>query len=88
MRIPNLIYHVKNNVSLIPPGQRPSGQAAAAGLDSRIILAGLNPLRQRLRGECPVRISIGVDYLTLSLTSSSTTGTNTDSMLFGLTNIE
>ena len=79
MRISNLVYPVRNNVSLIPPGQRPSGPAAAAGLDFRIILAGLN---------AQARISNGVYYLTLSLTSSSMTGTNADSMLFGLTNIE
>jgi len=42
MRISNLVYPVRNNVSLIPPGQRLSGPAAAAALDFRIILAGLN----------------------------------------------
>jgi len=42
MRISNLGYPVRNNVSLIPPGQRPSGPAAAAGLDFRIILARLS----------------------------------------------
>ena len=36
----------------------------------------------------PAGISNGVYYLSFSLTSSSTKGTNTDSMLFGLTNIE
>ena len=35
-----------------------------------------------------MRISNLLYFLTLSLTSSSTKGTNTDSMLFGLTNIE
>ncbi len=33
---------------------------SAAGLDFRIIPAGFNPLRQRLRGECPAGISNGV----------------------------
>ena len=32
-----LIYPVRNNALLLPPGQRPSGPAAAAGLHSRII---------------------------------------------------
>ena len=35
-----------------------------------------------------MRISTSVYYLTLSLTSSSMIGTNWDSMLLGLTNIE
>ena len=46
---------------MLPPGQRPSGPAAATGLDFRIIPAGVNPLRQRLRGECPAGISNGVN---------------------------
>ncbi len=58
------------------------------GLDFRIIPAGFNPLRQRLRGECPVGVSNGVYSLGFSLTSSSAKGRNTDSMLFGLTNID
>ena len=33
---------VRNNAPLLPPGQRPSGPAAAAGLDFRIIPAGFN----------------------------------------------
>ena len=47
-------------------GERPSGPAAATGLDFIIILAGYNPLRQRLRGECPAGISNGV-YGSLSM---------------------
>ncbi len=35
-------------------------RCSAAGLDFRIIPAGFNPLRQRLRGECPAGISNGV----------------------------
>ena len=35
-------YPVRNNAPLLPPGQRPSGPAAAAGLDFRIILVGFN----------------------------------------------
>ena len=35
-------YPVRNNAPLLPPGQRPSGPAAAAGLDFRIIPAGFN----------------------------------------------
>jgi hypothetical protein len=30
-------------------------QGSAAELDVRIILVGFDPLRQRLRGECPAR---------------------------------
>jgi hypothetical protein len=37
-----LIYPVRNNAPLLPPGQRPSGPAAAAGLDFTIIPAGFN----------------------------------------------
>ena len=36
------IYPVRNNAPLLPPGQRPSGPAAAAGLDFRMIPAGFN----------------------------------------------
>jgi len=35
-------------------------RSSAAGLDFRMIPAGFNPLRQRLRGECPAEISNGV----------------------------
>jgi len=35
-------------------------RCSAAGLGFRIIPAGFNPLRQRLRGECPAGISNGV----------------------------
>ena len=35
-------YPIRNNAPLLPPGQRPSGPAAAAGLDFRIIPAGFN----------------------------------------------
>ncbi len=62
-------YPVRNNAPLLPPGQAPpqkgscpggrsSGPAAAAGLDFRIIPAGFNPLRQRLRGECPAQFRV------------------------------
>ena len=37
-----VFYPVRNNVPLLPPGQRPSGPAAAAGLDFRIIPVGFN----------------------------------------------
>jgi hypothetical protein len=40
--MPSPIYPVRNNAPLLPPGQRPSGPAAAAGLDFRIIPAGFN----------------------------------------------
>ena len=36
------IYPVRNNAPLLPPGLRPSGPAAAAGLDFRIIPVGFN----------------------------------------------
>ena len=36
------LYPVRNNAPLLPPGQRPSGPAAAGGLDFRIIPAGFN----------------------------------------------
>jgi hypothetical protein len=35
-------------------------QGSAVGLGFIIIPAGFNPLSQRLRGECPIRISNGV----------------------------
>jgi len=38
--MPLKVYPVRNNAPLLPPGQRPSGPAAAAGLDFRIIPAG------------------------------------------------
>ena len=44
------IYPVRNNVPLLPPGQRPSGPAAAAGLDFRIIPAGFNAPLEFLTG--------------------------------------
>ena len=40
--MPLKVYPVRNNAPLLPPGQRPSGPAAAAGLDFRIIPAGFN----------------------------------------------
>ncbi len=46
----NLIYPVRNNAPLLPPGQRPSGPAAAAGLDFRIIPAGFNAPLEFLTG--------------------------------------
>ena len=45
-----LIYPVRNNAPLLPPGQRPSGPAAAAGLDFRIIPAGFNAPLEFLTG--------------------------------------
>ena len=33
-------------------------RCSAAGLDFRIIPAGFNPLRQRLRGECPAQFRV------------------------------
>ena len=44
------IYPVRNNVPLLPPGQRPSGPEAAAGLDFRIIPAGFNAPLEFLTG--------------------------------------
>ncbi len=44
------IYPVRNNAPLIPPGQRPSGPAAATGLDFRIIPAGFNAPLEFLTG--------------------------------------
>ena len=41
------IYPVRNNAPLLPPGQRPSGPAAAAGLQFRIIPAGFIPFRDK-----------------------------------------
>jgi hypothetical protein len=38
-------------------------QGSAGGLGFRIIPAGFNPLRQRLRGECPAGISNGVNII-------------------------
>jgi len=50
-----LFYPVRNNAPLLPPGQRPSGPAAAAGLDFRIIPAGFN---------APLEFLTGFTYLT------------------------
>ena len=44
------VYPVRNNAPLLPPGQRPSGPAAAAGLDFRIIPAGFNSPLEFLTG--------------------------------------
>ena len=44
------LYPVRNNAPLLPPGQRPSGPAAAAGLDFRIIPAGFNAPLEFLTG--------------------------------------
>ena len=44
------VYPVRNNAPLLPPGQRPSGPAAAAGLDFRIIPAGFNAPLEFLTG--------------------------------------
>jgi hypothetical protein len=43
-------YPVRNNAPLLPTGQRPSGPAAAAGLDFRIIPAGFNAPLEFLTG--------------------------------------
>ena len=56
------IYPVRNNVPLLPPGQRPSGPAAAAGLDFRIIPAGFNAPLEFLTGfTLSVRSRINID---------------------------
>ena len=48
-----------------PSGQRPSGPAAAEGLDFRIIPAGFNPLRQRCAASAPLGIaSQRLEFLT------------------------
>jgi hypothetical protein len=52
-RIAPLIYPVRNNAPLLPPGQRPSGPAAAAGLDFKIIPAGFNAPLEFLTGFTP-----------------------------------
>jgi hypothetical protein len=44
------IHPVRNNALLLPPGQRPSGPAAAVGLDLRIIPAGVNAPLEFLTG--------------------------------------
>jgi hypothetical protein len=44
------IYPVRNNTLLLPPGQRPSGPAAVAGLHFRIIPAGFNGSLEFLTG--------------------------------------
>ena len=61
------IYPVRNNVPLLPPGQRPSGPAAAAGLDFRIIPAGFNAPLEFLTGftlsiRSRINIDIKLDY--------------------------
>jgi len=43
----DLFYPVRNNAPLLHPGQRPSGPAAAAGLDFKIIPAGFIPFRDK-----------------------------------------
>ena len=56
------IYPVRNNVPLLPPGQRPSGPAAAAGLDFRIIPAGFNAPLEFLTGfTLSIRSRINID---------------------------
>ena len=44
------LYPVRNNAPLLPPGQRPSGLAAAAGLHFRLIPAGFNAPLEFLTG--------------------------------------
>ena len=44
------LYPVRNNAPLLPPGQRPSGPAAAEGLHFRIIPAGFNAPLEFLTG--------------------------------------
>ena len=61
------IYPVRNNAPLLPPGQRPSGPAAAAGLDFRIIPAGFNAPLEFLTGftlsiRSRINIDIKLDY--------------------------
>jgi hypothetical protein len=46
----SVIYPIRNNALLLPPGQRPSGPAAAAGLDFRTIPAGFNAPLEFLTG--------------------------------------
>ena len=47
---PEDVYPVRNNAPLLPPGQRPSGPAAAAGLDFIKIPAGFNASLEFLTG--------------------------------------
>ena len=47
---PTPIYPVRNNAPLLPPGQRPSGPAAAAVLDFIKIPAGFNASLEFLTG--------------------------------------
>jgi hypothetical protein len=77
----DFVYSVRNNASLIC-------NPAYGGITFQNNPAGFNPLRQRLRGKCPAEISNRPYSLGFSLTSSSTIGTNAESMLLGLTNIE
>ncbi len=46
----SVFYPVRNNAPLLPPGQRPSGTAAAAGLHFRLIPAGFNAPPEFLTG--------------------------------------
>ena len=62
------VYPVRNNAPLLPPGQRPSGSAAAAGLDFRIIPAGFNAPLEFLTGftltwkNLPVQLDLNFFY--------------------------
>ena len=44
------VYPVRNNAPPLPPGHRPTGPAAAAGLGFRIIPAGFNAPLEFLTG--------------------------------------
>jgi len=44
------LYPVRNNAPLLPPGQRPSGPAAATGLGFIIVPAGFNAPLEFLMG--------------------------------------
>ena len=46
----NIIYPVRNVTPLLPPGERPSGPAAAAGLHFKLITAGFNAPIEFLTG--------------------------------------
>jgi hypothetical protein len=50
------VYPVRNNAPLLPPGQRPSGPSAAAGLNFRTIPAGFNAPLEFLTGFTKLRI--------------------------------
>ena len=55
------VHPVRNNAPLLPPGQRPSGPAAAAGLDFRIIPAGFNAPLEFLTGFTLIEVLLIVE---------------------------